>query len=310
MPSGRQWHLQQTQHVRSLKGLKFDQRFSFDVLAENRSGRLADRTTLAVKKGFLDCSGIIQLQFHSNLIATERIFLTVRARRTLDVPFVVRAFVMVEDVIVVQFFVHLGTDCDCLDSAGGRLGELISTIAPVKIATACWRSSPPHRDCWQIVRSALGFLAVGRAIVLSRRESKFLEPQAQPPVGRVCEAFELDGDKPRLVRVTSTVQSGVIVLFTDDGTLLTFIGWGLVWLCGLAVIAGPLAVAVRRFLTSEVWSLFTLLLEMTDEQLLPGQLVPVRCPIRVASVSICSQPPDQRWPHAGAGLRGWSSENR
>lgn len=146
--------------------------------------------------------------------------------------------------------------------------------------------------------------------MLGRRESKFLEPQAQPPVGRVCEAFELDGDQPLSERATSTVQSGVIVLFTDDETLLTYIVWGLFWLCGLALIAGPLAVAFRRFLTSEVSSPFTLLREMTGERLLPGRLIPVRCPIRVASVSICSEPPDQRWPRAGAGLSGWSSENR
>ena len=79
--------------------------------------------------------------------------------------------------------------------------------------------------------------------MLGRRESNFLEPQAQPPVGRVCEAFGLAGDEPPSERVTSTVKSGVIVLFTDDETLLTFIGWSLVWLCGLALIAGPLAVA-------------------------------------------------------------------
>ena len=129
-------------------------------------------------------------------------------------------------------------------------------------------------------------------------------------MGRVCEAFELDGDEPPFERVTSTVQSGVIVLFTDDETLLAFIGWSLVWLCGLALIAGPLAVAFRRFLTAEVSSLFTLLREMTGEQLLPGRLIPVRCPIRVASVSICSEPPDRRWPRAGAGWRGWQSEDR
>ena len=129
-------------------------------------------------------------------------------------------------------------------------------------------------------------------------------------MGRVCEAFDLVGNSPHFERVTSTVQSGVIVLFTDDGTFLTFIGWSLVWLCGLALIARPLAVAVRRFLTAEVSSPSELLREMAVERLLPGRLIPVRCPIRVASVSICLVPPDQRGPRASAGLHGWTSENR
>lgn len=129
-------------------------------------------------------------------------------------------------------------------------------------------------------------------------------------MGRVCEAFELVGDESPSKRVTSMVQSGVIVLFTDDGTFLTFIGWNLVWLCGLAMIAGPLAAAIRRFLTAEVSSPFTLLREMAGERLLPGRLIPVGCSIRIASVSNSPGAPDQRWRHAGAGLRGWSSENR
>ena len=143
-----------------------------------------------------------------------------------------------------------------------------------------------------------------------RREIEFLEPLAQPPVGRVCETFEPDDDRAPRERFTSTVIVGVIVLFTDDETLLTFIGWGLVWLCGLALIAGPLAVAVRRFLTQVVSFTSALLREMTEERLWPGRLIPVRCPIRIASVSVCSEPPDQRWPRATAGLRGWPSESR
>lgn len=146
--------------------------------------------------------------------------------------------------------------------------------------------------------------------MLGRRESNFLEPQAQPPVGRVCEAFGLAGDEPPSERVTSTVKSGVIVLFTDDETLLTFIGWSLVWLCGLVLIAMPLAVAFRRFLMAEVSSPSTLLRKMTGEQLLPGRLVLVRCPIRTASVSVCSEPPDRRWRCAGSDLRGWQTEIR
>ena len=108
----------------------------------------------------------------------------------------------------------------------------------------------------------------------------------------------------------STVISGVIVLFTDDEALLTFIGSSLVWLCGLALIAGPLAVAVRRFLKQETSSLFALLRELTGEQLCPGRLIPVRCAIRTDSVGVCSEPPDWRWPRADAGSRGWPTENR
>lgn len=129
-------------------------------------------------------------------------------------------------------------------------------------------------------------------------------------MGRVCETFTSDGDEPPRECVTSTVHLGVIVLFTDDETLLTFIGWSLVWLCGLALIAGPLVVAVRRFLTQEFSSLPALLREMTEERLSPGRLIPVRCPIRTACVSVCSESPGRRGLRARAGLRGWQSENR
>lgn len=100
------------------------------------------------------------------------------------------------------------------------------------------------------------------------------------------------------------------MLFTDDETLLTFIGWSLVWLCGLALIAESLAVAFLRFLTQEVSSRSALLREMTVERLWPGRLIPVRCPIRTASISVCSELPDRRWPRASEGLRGWQSEDR
>ena len=99
--------------------MKLIDRLSFDMLAQNRSRRLADRTALAIEKGFLDFSGIIKFQLKPNLIAAERVFLAVSTRRTRDVPFVVRAFVMVEDVIVVKLFVHFGTDKAHFNSANG-----------------------------------------------------------------------------------------------------------------------------------------------------------------------------------------------
>lgn len=159
-------------------------------------------------------------------------------------------------------------------------------------------------------RLALGCSRHRRANVRGRCETEFLEPQAQPPVGRVCGTFELVGDRPRPEWVTSTVLVGVIVLFTGDETLLTFLGWSFVWLCGLAMIAGPLAIAVRRFLTSEVSSSFTLLREMAETRPRPGDLIPARCRVRAESVSVRFEPPDQFRPRADAGLRGWQSDSR
>jgi hypothetical protein len=56
----------------------------------------------------------------------------VRARRTGKVTFVVRALVMVEDVIVVKLFIHTDTYacCVCLVREGS-----FSTTALVKIAS-------------------------------------------------------------------------------------------------------------------------------------------------------------------------------
>ncbi|TXT19776.1 MAG: hypothetical protein FD138_4304 [Planctomycetota bacterium] len=87
------------------------------------------------------------------------------------------------------------------------------------------------------------------------------------------------------------VFAGVIVLFTDDQTLLTMIGWVLAWLCGMALVALPFR-------------------ETTDERLRPGGLIPLRCPIQSASISVCSQPPGGFRFQAGSGLQGWQSDDR
>ena len=100
------------------------------------------------------------------------------------------------------------------------------------------------------------------------------------------------------------------MLFMSDETLLTVIEWALAFVCGAIVIALPLAIAARRILSSEVLSPSALLQEMTGEQRRPGALLPVRCPIRSASVSVRTEPPDQFRPRAGSGLRGWQSDGR
>lgn len=106
------------------------------------------------------------------------------------------------------------------------------------------------------------------------------------------------------------VFAGVIVLFTDDQTLLTMIGWVLAWLCGMALVALPLALAARRFFGQAVWSQSALFRETTDERLRPGGLIPLRCPIQSASISVCSQPPGGFRFQAGSGLQGWQSDDR
>ena len=93
--------------------MKFVHRFAFDVLAEDRRGRLANRAAFSVEERFLDPTSVIQLQLDPNLIAAEWILFTVRTGRTREVPFVVRALVMVEDVIVVKLFIHSGTYACC-----------------------------------------------------------------------------------------------------------------------------------------------------------------------------------------------------
>ena len=84
------------------------------MLAEDGRGGLADRAALSVEERFLDVAGVIQLQFDSDLIAAKWVLFAVRTRRTGKVSFVVRAFVMVEDVIVVKLFIHSGTYACCV----------------------------------------------------------------------------------------------------------------------------------------------------------------------------------------------------
>ena len=100
------------------------------------------------------------------------------------------------------------------------------------------------------------------------------------------------------------------MLFMSDETLLTIIKWAVACAWGAIVIALPLAIAARRFLSSEVLSPSALLQEMTGERSRLGALLPARCPIRSASVSNCSEPPDQIRPRAGFGLGGWQSDGR
>lgn len=106
------------------------------------------------------------------------------------------------------------------------------------------------------------------------------------------------------------VFAGVIVLFTDDQTLLTMIGWVLAWLCGVAFLAMPMVLAAQRFFGSAIWSLSTLFRETTDERLRPGGLLPVRCPIRSVSRSDCSQPPDGLRFRTGSSLPSWQADDR
>ena len=99
-------HLDQTQHVLSLKVPQFRQRLAFDMLAQDRRCRLADRTSLAIEECCLNAPRFIELQFQADLITTKRILFGVRTGCTLQMSFVVWAFVMVQNVVVVKLFVH------------------------------------------------------------------------------------------------------------------------------------------------------------------------------------------------------------
>lgn len=100
------------------------------------------------------------------------------------------------------------------------------------------------------------------------------------------------------------------MLFMSDETLLTVIAWALAFVCGAILIALPLAIVVRRFLPAVVLSPSALLQEMTGERLRLGALLPARCPIRSASVSVRTESPDRYRPRAGSGLGGWQSDGR
>ena len=115
---------------------------------------------------------------------------------------------------------------------------------------------------------------------------------------------------PSQERVTSTVFAGVIVFFTADETLLTVIGWVLACLCGVGLIALPQATGAWRFLMAAISSPSSLPREMTDERLWPGGILPVRCPVRSASVSDRSEPLDRFRRQPGFGLAGWQSDGR
>ena len=102
----RQRHFQQSQHVGSLELMKFIDGLVLDMLTENGRCRLADRAAFSVEEGLFNPARIVHFQFQSDLVAAERVLLAVGARRTRELPFVIRTLVMIEDVIVVQLFAH------------------------------------------------------------------------------------------------------------------------------------------------------------------------------------------------------------
>ncbi len=118
---------------------------AFDVLAEDRRGCLADRASFSVEERFLDTAGVVQFQFEPNLIAAKRILFAVRTCRASEVSFVVRTLVMIEDVIVVELFIHSSTYADC--GRWAAVAEVVRLQFPVETthrslttsATGCGR---------------------------------------------------------------------------------------------------------------------------------------------------------------------------
>lgn len=122
LPRCGQRYFQELQHVGSLKLAKLVQRFSFHVFAQNRCGGLTDCTTLAAEVCLTHFSGLVDVQFHSNLIATQRISLGMRARRTRQRSLVVGSFVVIQDEVVVQLFVHVANLRSMLLDLGKQSG--------------------------------------------------------------------------------------------------------------------------------------------------------------------------------------------
>lgn len=110
-------------------------------------------------------------------------------------------------------------------------------------------------------------------------------------------------------RVTSMVQTGVIVSFIADGLLLTVIASILACVSGLLLLSLRFASTVQRFHARDLLAQPALLRDSVLEQLAAGELIPVRCSIP-PSHSVRSAPLDRFRNPVGGGLRGWQSDGR
>ncbi len=99
------------------------------------------------------------------------------------------------------------------------------------------------------------------------------------------------------------------MLLTADETLPIVIAWTLAWLAVVGLFVLPRAIRVSRDQVRNVWSP-SMLQELTDERELPGEMLPSRCPIRIASASDRLRSPDSGGHRTRTDLSGWQSDGR
>ena len=92
------------QHVAGRELFSFVDRFTLHFFEEHRGRRLANDAALPVEVGIADFAVDAEFELDANHIAAERVIILVCVRGGRQLTTVERVLVMIEDVLLVQFF--------------------------------------------------------------------------------------------------------------------------------------------------------------------------------------------------------------
>jgi len=94
--------LEQLEHVFGGKVADFFDGFAFQLFGDHRRRGLANTTTIAIEVGFLDLP-IVNSQFDTHEITAQRVVIFVSMGRPNARTPMVRVFVVIQDMLLVQF---------------------------------------------------------------------------------------------------------------------------------------------------------------------------------------------------------------
>ena len=104
LPVGRKPDPEQVEHVLGGEPLHVVNVFAVELLDQHRGGRLADAAAVAVEIDLLELALVVDLQFHPNHVAAQRIRVLVRVRAAWTPPAMVRLLVIFLDAILINVF--------------------------------------------------------------------------------------------------------------------------------------------------------------------------------------------------------------
>ena len=107
--------MQQIEHLVSLHRLEFRNRLAFDLLTQDRSGGLTDRTAFTIKVSLRDTIVRVDLQLELDDISAERILVAMTTRGMNQLPLVIGRLEVIQNVFLVNIFRHARSSSSHVD---------------------------------------------------------------------------------------------------------------------------------------------------------------------------------------------------